>query len=70
MSVITSKEEARIGALAYDAYCKEVDYVSYTGGSLPPFENLPERIQFAWYAAAKAARNDFRERLEFGRTTV
>ena len=46
------KEFAKIG---YDAYCVQTGGVSaVTGDKLPAFEDTPEAVQLAWYAAAQA----------------
>ena len=46
------KEFAKIG---YDAYSEQTGGVSaVTGDKLPAFEDTPNPVQLAWYAAAQA----------------
>ena len=41
-------------AVAYDAYGKTTDYKNYLGLPMPEWEDLPEAIKKAWWAAANA----------------
>jgi hypothetical protein len=44
-----------IGRIAYAAYAKHTDGKTYDGRDMPKWEDLGERIQGAWRAAASAA---------------
>ena len=41
-------------AIAYDAYGATTDYKNYLGLPMPEWEDLPETIKKAWWAAAQA----------------
>lgn len=41
-------------AVAYDAYGATTDYKNYLGLPMPEWEDLPEAIKKAWWAAAQA----------------
>ena len=43
------------GQEAYEAYAAVTDGRNFTGGEMPMFWMLPEKIQAAWEAAAKHA---------------
>lgn len=45
-----------LAKVAYDAYCVSVGGKAFNGDDLPPFENVPERIQRAWIAAVVAVK--------------
>jgi hypothetical protein len=42
------------GQIAYEAYCPCVNWTSFQGYDLPPWEESPGHIQLAWEAAARA----------------
>jgi hypothetical protein len=44
-----------LAAIAYRAYGAEVNFTSVTGDPLPPWADLPARLQDAWAKAAEAA---------------
>lgn len=41
-----------IGAIGYEAYAKKTGGKTYDGRDMPKWEELPEKIQDAWEAAA------------------
>ncbi len=45
-----------LAKVAYDAYCVAVGGKAFNGDGLPPFANVPERIQQAWIAAVAAVK--------------
>ena len=44
-----------VAKIAYEAYGKSVGFKNYQGNPMPLWAELPEPIQNAWVAAAKAA---------------
>lgn len=48
------------GMVAYEAYGRVTEHKNFRGEPMPEFEDLPERIQQAWEAAAEAAISSFR----------
>lgn len=49
----TAAELAEIG---YNAYVDVVGGVAFNGDTLPPFSDVPDRIEEAWIAAADSIR--------------
>lgn len=46
--------------VAYGAYGHAVEHKNFRGEAMPEFEDLPEKIQAAWNAAAEAVLDNFR----------
>lgn len=42
------------GKVGYEAYGEQVGWKAYNGEAMPQWEQLPQRIQDAWHAAASA----------------
>ena len=42
-----------LGKIAYEAYCKERNYISFNGERLPHFEEQSTDLQNAWRKAAQ-----------------
>lgn len=47
-----------IALKAYQAYGKVTDFKNFRGEPMPLFEELPEKIQLAWVAAAKSVLSE------------
>jgi len=46
--------EETLGQIAFDAYNKDRGGINHLGKRTPEWEELPQEIQHAWEAAAKA----------------
>jgi hypothetical protein len=51
-----------IGEAAYNAYCDSVNWKSFRGEQLQPFEKLPENIRLAWQATSHRAVQEWIDR--------
>ncbi|MEH1808433.1 hypothetical protein [Nostoc sp.] len=47
-------EELELAKIGYRAYGETTDFKNYQGLPMPNWEDLPEKIQIAWMAAAVA----------------
>ncbi|MBN3875200.1 hypothetical protein [Nostoc sp. JL23] len=47
-------EELELAKIGYRAYGETTDFKNYQGLPMPKWEDLPEKIQIAWMAAAVA----------------
>lgn len=43
-----------IGKIGYEAYAKFTGWKTFDGRTMPPWDELTDRIQDAWRAAARA----------------
>jgi hypothetical protein len=50
-----------LARIAWDAYSTAVGGKAFNGDDLPPFEQAPEHIQGAWFAAVTAVANRLRD---------
>jgi len=51
-------EELELAKIGYQAYGQLTDFKNYQGLPMPTWDDLPERIQNAWMAAATAIAKD------------
>lgn len=55
---MTDTYEEDLAKLAYRAYGETTDFKNFQGNPMPAWEDLGERIQKAWIAAARAIADD------------
>ncbi len=53
-ATVTNVDGHDVGKLGYEAYASSTGGKTFDGRDMPTWEDLPERIQRAWYAAASA----------------
>jgi hypothetical protein len=58
---VNDGNKIELAMIAYDAYGAVTDHKNYQGLPMPKWEELPEKIREAWYAAAGAVAAQKRE---------